>query len=693
MVAGRQHVQVRQLQATPRCAQDGQPVHAVGTMMQGMRQRQQILHDLAPGQRLDFHRLETQVAVLAMLADFRRQGFQVAARAHQHGDPARRILCAFAPDDLDDALRFARMNRRGRGFPGQHQCMHLHPGAGKGIPRSDEIAVTDRALHHAIPGREHPNEGAVHPVDHFRAGTVVAAQPQSAQADVVDAPLRHAQEQADLGLAEAVDGLHRVADAEQRAPVARHPALGQAPQQIDLRRAGILEFIHQQMLNPVVQPERQLGGRARSIFQRLQCAPGDFDKIHLARLLENHPQLCGGQIEQLGKDADDSPLCIPVTRQRQAADAGDGVFGPRRFAQGSDRLEQGLLEWFCRIGGRQSHVLVELRPQRIAGCQQQIAQRAPQRQGFRIGRDRRFPVGQQGYRMFAGQIGRRITRHRDEVGLHAAIQHCGGGGQIIFHQQAERQFGILLRAVLVGVVQPLVAPGQHAGQQPRQATEVVFQVLQRVCDHGRLRSALLQQHQRAAHRLFVMQSSVLADAWLGTEARQQRHLPRQVAAQRIDGIDAQPSRLLQQIPAEFLRGCESHPGQIIGFRLVRLRRRDSACRDVQAVQDAHPHFGSGLIGERDGDNLFRLPHGLQQTQIALGQQFGLARTGRRLDDERCQLQRPCAIDLVLMQHLFKADHASAPSAARRAGAGIARAPPHPATAPRAAPGVFPSGAG
>ena len=73
--------------------------------------------------------------------------------------------------------------------------------------------------------------------------------------------LCHAQKQADLGFAEAINGLHRVANAKQRTPVVSHPALGQAAQQLDLRRTGILEFVHQQMLDAVIQLQRQLGRR------------------------------------------------------------------------------------------------------------------------------------------------------------------------------------------------------------------------------------------------------------------------------------------------------------------------------------------------------------------------------------------------------------------------------------------------
>ena len=80
--------------------------------------------------------------------------------------------------------------------------------------------------------------------------------------------------------------------------------------------------------------------------------------------------------------------------------------------------------------------------------------------------------------MFARQVRSRITRDRHQLGLQAHVEHGGGLTQVMFHQLAQRFFCVFLRAVVHGMVQPLVATRQHADQQPRQATEVVIQVLQ-----------------------------------------------------------------------------------------------------------------------------------------------------------------------------------------------------------------------
>ncbi len=73
------------------------------------------------------------------------------------------------------------------------------------------------------------------------------------------------QEEADLRVAEAVNGLHRVADREHRAPVSRLPSRGEALEQLPLRVGGVLELVHQQVAHARVHREQQVGrllGRA-----------------------------------------------------------------------------------------------------------------------------------------------------------------------------------------------------------------------------------------------------------------------------------------------------------------------------------------------------------------------------------------------------------------------------------------------
>ena len=60
------------------------------------------------------------------------------------------------------------------------------------------------------------------------------------------------------------------------------------------------------------------------------------------------------------------------------------------------------------------------------------------------------------------------------------------------------------------------------------------------------------------------------------------------------------------------------------------------------------HFTGSLVGECDRNNFFRRIHRRQQTQIALGQKFGLACPGGRFHDERIKLQCPLTILFIVL---------------------------------------------
>src|SRR4029077_5479685 len=86
--------------------------------------------------------------------------------------------------------------------------------------------------------------------------------------NATDALSLRPQEQPNLGLTKAIDRLHRVAHREQRAPIARLPACGEAHHQLVLTQRGILKLVDEQMSYPVVQRERELRRRL-GITQRL----------------------------------------------------------------------------------------------------------------------------------------------------------------------------------------------------------------------------------------------------------------------------------------------------------------------------------------------------------------------------------------------------------------------------------------
>ena len=106
-----------------------------------------------------------------------------------------------------------------------------------------------------------------------------------AEADVADTTLADAQEQADIGLAEAVDRLHRIANHEQRPAIVRHPAAGQFFNEADLARAGVLELVDQQVADAPVEAQAEFG-RIGLVAQGGDGARREFAEIDLAGLAD-----------------------------------------------------------------------------------------------------------------------------------------------------------------------------------------------------------------------------------------------------------------------------------------------------------------------------------------------------------------------------------------------------------------------
>ena len=104
LVVGGQRVQVGQLQAAPRGPQQRQPMHAVGAVVQGAEQGQQVLHMLAVVQPFDIDCLKTQIRRAA--ANFVDQRIEVAAGANEDGDAFVRCLAAGLLNDGEHAASF-----------------------------------------------------------------------------------------------------------------------------------------------------------------------------------------------------------------------------------------------------------------------------------------------------------------------------------------------------------------------------------------------------------------------------------------------------------------------------------------------------------------------------------------------------------------------------------------------------------
>jgi hypothetical protein len=106
---------------------------------------------------------------------------------------------------------------------------------------------------------QHAGKDAIRPVNELRIGPEIATKDQVLDGNLADAAaLLRFDEEPDLRSTEAVDRLHRIADGEDRSPVAWVPAGGQSPDEIELRERRVLELVDQQMRDAVIELQQEI---------------------------------------------------------------------------------------------------------------------------------------------------------------------------------------------------------------------------------------------------------------------------------------------------------------------------------------------------------------------------------------------------------------------------------------------------
>ncbi|VGO06922.1 hypothetical protein AMB3_3154 [plant metagenome] len=378
MIGAEERVQAVQRQAAQGRAQHGEPGQPVTRMRQGAHQLDQVGHALTARQRHQFDR----AAGDAVAGQAAREAPQVAARAHQHRHRMRAVR-----------VRGQGLARQSRDAVGagigillvRPDRMELQRGAVHGGMERRRWRVADRARHGVICRRQHLREDVVDPSHHARLRTEVVGQGQEGGTQGAQALVAHMQEQAHFRLAEAVDRLHGVAHQEERAAIAVLPAGRERADQVDLRLAGVLELVDEQMTDGGVETQQQLAwvvGPAQRSLHALR----DLDEVDFSGLGELQLQLCGSQAQGHQLRAQHVPLRIAETGLGQAAhaiQAGD----PRRCAHVAMVFEPRGEGRLVRALGREAQVLVDATrtAQPALLGQQQVRQRAPARQGVRVG--------------------------------------------------------------------------------------------------------------------------------------------------------------------------------------------------------------------------------------------------------------------------------------------------------------------
>ena len=170
--------------------------------------------------------------------------------------------------------------------------MHAHAVARLARLHGGCRRIAHRAAFKVVGGRQPRGKRRIDPVDDGRARAEVPAEPLGGERDTANALALGLEEQRDVRLAERVDRLHRVADAEQAAPVARLPACDQDLEQARLRRRCVLVLVDQQVANTIVERECQLRRRLR-VAKRVACGGGHGGMIEAVALGENRQQFRG----------------------------------------------------------------------------------------------------------------------------------------------------------------------------------------------------------------------------------------------------------------------------------------------------------------------------------------------------------------------------------------------------------------
>ena len=119
-----------------------------------------------------------------------------------------------------------------------------------------------------------------------------------------------------LRFAEPVDRLHRIADREHRAPVTLGPPRGQPAQEHELRERGILELVDQQVLDPRIELEQQIGWR-QVAAERVDRRDRALHEIQRARVAEGERERCGEPWQCVSERGDDGPRVVAVAWRRQ----------------------------------------------------------------------------------------------------------------------------------------------------------------------------------------------------------------------------------------------------------------------------------------------------------------------------------------------------------------------------------------
>ena len=368
-VAG-QGVQVGQGQPANRRAQHRQHRGGVGRVGDGACDRQQVLDHRSGQQGIELDRPVAHAVALQ-----RRQDVgQVRARPHDDRRGEVRVVATFF-DGPGDA-------------PGQGIGFRGAVGPGQDLDAAAGLAAGLRGRVAHRPGGDvlfdgkDRTEPLVDPVDDLGRRAEIARQAAGFDGLRADALIAGAHEQADLGLPESIDRLHRVADQEQAAFLARLPAADELLEQVVLPPVGVLVLVDQDVANAPIEVQGQVGVAAFFVAQAAQRRRTDAGEVALAGFGEDQLQFGRGGLENPDHGREHVPFFVAVARVGQGAGAVDPGCQRLVVAQAIEERDEAFLVLAL---GRKALVLVGAGPPAAAVGQQGETQRAPGRTVGRVG--------------------------------------------------------------------------------------------------------------------------------------------------------------------------------------------------------------------------------------------------------------------------------------------------------------------
>ena len=411
-----------------------------------------------------------------------------------------------------------------------------------------------------------------------------------------------------IGAPESVDALLGIAHDEHagcrgRTGIARQPGM----QRLPLHRVGVLEFVHQQMAQLRIQP--LLNPAAQQLI--LQQQPGGlFDVVHV--------------------DPAMAALDLGIAAQQHARQPRHALLVEPGFVLGLRQAQ--ALQLRCRI--LRCVELGQMLRQAVGVLHEeggtQLLQALLQIR-LQEGLHHLLCGSARGLVLFlAEQAGARMPALAGRLAIECG---CGGGKFAqLGHQTAKVRHGCLHHALPIR--QHELHPfGQRRHQRLERIAAAVAHHQRLVVGHG---GRILQQGlvERAPHfghgTLVIFQQFVLA-----RQAELLQQLQRRGAQQggkpAVEGADLHAAAVLQQTQIQRLQGGGFGLGLLRRHAALRELRHQLVERHVgklgQPLVQALPHFGGGLLGEGDRQNLLRLCSRQQGSQHAADQHPGLARTG------------------------------------------------------------------